>query len=583
MPSPSRIAAAVLIALLPASARADWPSSPTTNLPICTAANLQLVPSIATDMAGGAYIAWQDHRVSTDINICAQHVLSTGVVDPSWPSNGLLVCGATGSQSVPQVQSDGAGGVIVAWGDARSGATDIYADHVLANASLDPAWPTNGLAVCTAAGAQFGLRMVGDGAGGALLAWRDLRNDTDLYAMRVLASGVVDPTWPVNGLAFASGAGAQKFGAITPMVSDGHGGFFATWQDTRNGPDPDIYAQHLLVNGSVAPGWPANGLAVCTATSIQEFPSIATDHAGGIFVGWEDLRGGVDFDIYAQHIRGNGTMDPAWSADGVPATTAFGNQNRAALIADGTSGVYLAWIDPRAGSIPALYAQHLLGNGTRDPAWPAGDLAFNPEFGSHANLTLLSDGTGGALAVWDDGRSLDVYAQHIVVTGIVDPAWPPSGRGVSTALGNQNASGAAIQDGSGGLIVTWSDNRTGGPFGNDVYAQRVQSNGALGGTVLDVPRSPVASVALESVRPNPAPGTALTVYFSGSAESGTTLELLDVAGRRVASQDLSRLGEGTHEVRFDVARRLGPGLYFIALRTPGDAMSSRILRVAVIR
>jgi hypothetical protein len=393
---------------------------------------------------------------------------------------------------------------------------------------------------------------------------------------------VVDPTWPVNGLAFASGTGAQKFAAITPMVSDGHGGFFATWQDTRNGPDPDIYAQHLLVSGSVAPGWPANGLAVCSATNIQEFPSIATDHAGGIFVGWEDFRGGVDFDIYAQHIRANGAIDPAWPADGAPATTAPGSQYRATLIADGTTGVYLAWTDARAGSIPALYAQHLLGNGTRDPAWPSGDLAFNPEFGSHISLVLLPDGTGGALAVWDDGRSgLDVYAQHFLVTGAVDPAWPLGARAVSTATGIQNAGGAVIPDGSGGLIVTWSDSRS-GPS-NDIYAQRVQANGALGGIVLDVPRPPVASVALESVRPNPAPGTELTVHFSGSAESGTTLELLDVAGRLVASQDLSRLGEGTHEVRLDVAPRLSPGLYFMALKTGGDARSSRILKVAVIR
>ena len=58
MPLSSRIASAALIALLPASARADWPSSPTTNLPICTATGLQVVPAMTTDMAGGAYIAF---------------------------------------------------------------------------------------------------------------------------------------------------------------------------------------------------------------------------------------------------------------------------------------------------------------------------------------------------------------------------------------------------------------------------------------------------------------------------------------------------------------------------------------------
>src|SRR5262249_43051925 len=284
--------------------------------------------------------------------------------------------------------------------------------HVLAAGVVDPLWPVDGLAVCTATGSQGGVRAVTDGAGGAVLAWRDLRNDTDLYAMRVRANGTVDPTWPASGVARASETGAQKFAAIPAMVSDGHGGFFATWQDTRNGPDPDIYAQHLLVNGSVAPGWPVNGPAVCTATNIQEFPSIAPDASGGAFVGWEDFRSGTEFDIYTQHVRANGTSDPAWPADGRATCTAGGNPDRGAAHGDAAGGVYAAWIDARAGSIPALYAQHVLAGGTLDPVWPAGDLAFNPTFGSHINLVLVADGTGGALAVWDDGRNgLDVYAQ----------------------------------------------------------------------------------------------------------------------------------------------------------------------------
>jgi len=567
MTSPSRVAA-ILLALLPAAARGDWPTSSTTNLPICTATGLQNLAAITTDMAGGAFIVWQDARISTDVNVYAQHVLSTGVVDPGWPVNGLLVCGASGAQLIPQSISDGAGGFLVSWTDARSGSNDIYAHHVRADATLDPAWPATGLAVCTATGTQSSTRMVSDAAGGAVIAWRDLRNDTDLYAMRVLANGIVDPSWPVNGLAFASGVGAQKFASVTPMVSDGHGGFFAAWQDTRNGSDPDI---------------PANGLAVCTATNIQEFPSVATDNAGGIFVGWEDLRSGVDFDIYAQHIRANGTRDPAWPVDGSAMCSAAGNQYRVVVVGDASGGVLGAWMDARAGSIPALYAQHMLAGGTLDPTWPASDLAFNPVFGNYLNLVLLPDGSGNALAVWDNASAADVYAQHFLATGVVDPAWPVGGRGVSTAVGNQNAAGAAIQDGSGGLIVAWADGRVGGPTGVDIYAQRVQANGTLGGTVVSVPREPDARIALESVRPNPARGATLTVYFSGSAENGTTLELLDVAGRRVASQELSRLGEGAHEVRFDVAQHLNPGLYFIALKTSGDARISHILRVAVIR
>jgi hypothetical protein len=230
-----------------------------------------------------------------------------------------------------------------------------------------------------------------------------------------------------------------------------------------------------------------------------------------------------------------------------------------------------------------LYAQHVLASGVLDPAWPASDLAFNPVFGNHVNLVLLPDGSGNALAVWDDARSgLDVYAQHILVTGAVDPAWPAGGRGVSTASGSQNANGAAIQDGSGGLIVTWADTRAGGT-NSDIYAQRVQADGTLGGTVVSVPKEPVAGIALESVHPNPARGDDLHVLFSGSADLGAELMLLDVTGRLIASQGIGVQGGGAHEMRFDNLHRLASGLYFLVLRSPVESRASRSLRVVVLR
>jgi hypothetical protein len=124
-------------------------------------------------------------------------------VDPAWPANGIAVAAAAGRQELPALVSDGAGGAIIAWDDARDAATsnDIYAQHVLASGAVDPAWPVNGRALCTAPGAQGGVTIVSDGAGGALVAWTDGRvvNQFHIFAQHVLASGVVDPAWPANG------------------------------------------------------------------------------------------------------------------------------------------------------------------------------------------------------------------------------------------------------------------------------------------------------------------------------------------------------------------------------------------------
>ena len=64
-------------------------------------------------------------------------------------------------------------------------------------------WTANGTLLCDAANNQYTPQIVSDGTGGAIVAWRDLRNGTnfDIYAQHVLASGVVDPAWTAIGTA----------------------------------------------------------------------------------------------------------------------------------------------------------------------------------------------------------------------------------------------------------------------------------------------------------------------------------------------------------------------------------------------
>src|SRR5688572_10025532 len=59
----------------------------------------------------------------------------------------------------------------------------------------------------------------------------------------------------------------------TRVISDGAGGLFAVWRDTRNAATGyDIYAQHLGANGR--PQWTANGIEVARVGAIQELPQL---------------------------------------------------------------------------------------------------------------------------------------------------------------------------------------------------------------------------------------------------------------------------------------------------------------------
>ncbi|MBM4202048.1 MAG: hypothetical protein FJ189_12290, partial [Gammaproteobacteria bacterium] len=91
--------------------------------------------------------------------------------------------------------ADGAGGAIIAWRDDRNGNLDVYATRV--GPSGDSLWPPCGVAVCTAAYVQGNVAIAPDGVGGAIVTWDDGRSlgefASDIYAQRLSAAG--QPLW----------------------------------------------------------------------------------------------------------------------------------------------------------------------------------------------------------------------------------------------------------------------------------------------------------------------------------------------------------------------------------------------------
>ena len=474
---------AVLIA--PEPARAAWPNSPFTNLPVCTATNQQQSVRIVGDGAGGAILVWFDARTGVTYDIYAQHVLASGAVDPAWPADGRALCTAAGDQMEAQLIADGAGGAIVAWYDNRFGTYDIYVHHVLATGVPDPAWPANGRSLAAATSDQAFPQIVTDGSGGAIVSWHDYRGaNADIYAHRVLASGAVDPAWPSNGRALCSATGDQVY---TQLVSDGAGGAVVAWYDYRSG-NADIYAQRILATGVVDPAWPVNGRALCTATGEQSATRIATDGAGGAIVTWMDVRG-ASADVYAQRVLISGVVDATWPPNGRALCAAAGDQVGTQVISDGAGGAIAAWYDYRSG-VPDIYAHHVLASGVTDPAWPADGRAVSTAVDFQADPQLVTDGAGGAIVGWHDRRSVthyDIYAQHVLSSGAVDTGWPVNGRAVCTTGGNQVGT-ALVSDGAGGAIATWYDLRNSVNY--DIYAQRVARYSYLG-----TPEAEITAVA----------------------------------------------------------------------------------------
>ncbi|MBK7366874.1 MAG: hypothetical protein IPJ04_02930 [Candidatus Eisenbacteria bacterium] len=249
----------------PRDALAAWPTNPSTNLVVSNAAGVQAYHGAITDGQGGMFIAWADSRTGTN-DIYVQHIGVAGAA--LWNVAGRLVCGAAGDQDQPVLVGDGTGGVIVAWRDFRNGVTgDIYAQRI--DATSTPAWPTNGVAVCKAAGEQAFPVIVSDDRPlapgpvsasnplGAIIAWEDWRSTITIRAQRLDASGAVH--WTSNGMSLSASAAPQFDPAC---VADGSGGAYVVWSQQGVG-GYDIAGQHVESDGALQ--WNLNGTIVSAA------------------------------------------------------------------------------------------------------------------------------------------------------------------------------------------------------------------------------------------------------------------------------------------------------------------------------
>jgi hypothetical protein len=391
------------------------------NVLVCGATGTQQSVVVTSDGAGGAILAWSDNR-SGNFDIYAQRVNALGAVQ--WAANGVALCTVATDQTLPVIASNGASGAVVAWQDLRNSAFfDIYAQVVTSSGAIGP---VGGVAVCTAAGDQRELAMTATGVGGVVLAWRDGRADGgDIYAQLLATGGtLISNYWAANGVAAAAQANTQS----TPTVTtDGQFGALVFWTDGRAGTGADLYGQRIDINGIAR--WPFGGYAVANGTGSETLPSAVSDGAGGAFVSFSDTRNaGLNGDIYAQHVSPAG--GGMWGATGTSVNTNAAYADYSRVISDGAGGVVVSWIDIRFDALGGDYfAQRLNAAGSR--LWTSDGVAVTTAYSNGyviAPAEMVLTPEGDALFAWNDSRDVfggngDIYGQRVDHFGVLgDPA-----------------------------------------------------------------------------------------------------------------------------------------------------------------
>ena len=381
-----------------------------------------------------------------------------------WLETGAAVCTAASGQYDPQIIPDGLGGAIIVWTDYRNGNWDIYAQRI--DADGDPLWTLDGVNVCSGqAGDQRHPRICLGNGGEVIIAYENYRtSNTDIIVQKLGRNGNLQ--WGTYGIGICTATGHQFYPEI---VSDGAAGAYVVWEDSRSG-DKDVYAQRVNSSGTAL--WTTNGMVIVTWGADQELPQVAKFWSGGIVVVWTDTRSGTE-DIMAQRVAETSAIQ--WGSLGVVVTAAALNQNSPQIVSDEAGGTIVVWQDYRSGSTYDIYAQRLDASGSA--RWAANGLVICMLSGSQMDPRIVSDGSGGVVMTWSDGRATypDIYAQRVSAYGSVQ--WTVGGVAVCDAEGSQNQPNMILGEDQC-PIIAWKDDR----FGSyAIFAQKLAA--ANGGSL----------------------------------------------------------------------------------------------------
>jgi hypothetical protein len=581
----------------------------------------QSIPAVA--YGGGVYlVVWEDWRNGDEnVEIYGARVNPGGtVLDPA----GITISTANGNQTHPSVAFNGTN-FLVAWEDYRNGSasyTDIYGARVTPGGTvLDP----NGIAICTAGLHQFNVRIASDGSkylvvwedgrvGGSaydiygklvtgdgnvlgeiaistaqngqtnpsvayggtnyLVVWEDNRTPpTQLYGARVSTDGtVLDPTgFVIRSSSSAPGAG------FSPAVAYGNTNYLVVWFDTRNGGSyqyADIYGARVSTSGTVLD---PNGIAICTASNPQRYPSIAFDGTNYL-VEWLDERNNGNLDIYGARVTPDGTvLDPS----GIAISTGSPQVYWASLTFGG--GYYMVvWVDDRGGdtNLDIYGARVSPGGAVLDPS----GILISKGTSTGKVPAVAFDGNN-YLVVWADDRNLigtnNIFGARVSSNGTV---LDPTGIAIHTSLYDQTNPAVGF-DGTNYLVV-WQQDVT-GQKSYDLYCARVSTDG----TVLDPSGIAICTATDDQVNPSIAfDGTNYLVVWEDwrriqndpdiyGARVGTDGEVLDPNGFAISLE----LGQQTNPaVGFDGTNYLVVWSDYRASLTDGDLYGARVTPLAAV-
>ncbi len=284
-----------LFLFLPSTADAVWPTIRGESVRVADGSGTEALEDYAADGFGGMLVVWVDERdlEESQRDIYAQRIDANGT--EMWAPDGVSMCNQFAHQEQPRIISDGVGGVIAVWQDARTGETRLWGDR-LDGFGL-PQWSaSNGMDISGQTFTPYNWSVITNGASGAHVIWR---GESWSVSNQIIAG---------NGATLFGFGGSQLFSFLHwenefKVCSDAFGGFWLTYNELfgdNGGLRYDANGQFLADNTQYEPlhdewklspdglgGFIAVELSITTGTVYSR-----VDEGGNLVVNYQTIPSG---------------------------------------------------------------------------------------------------------------------------------------------------------------------------------------------------------------------------------------------------------------------------------------------------
>ena len=464
-----------LLVCLCGSARAQWPVNPGANLPVCNTIGDQAVPKIAAGGDGSTWIAWFDTRGGS-YAVYAQKLDLAG--NEVFAHNGLLVSANPQSSSLVDwdIESDGAGGCVLAFTDIRAGGDlDVYAYRIDGAGSF--LWGPNGVALSNNADYEANPKIARLSDGNFAVTWSRIPNTGPgaIHVQKLDPAG--NPQFAGDGLqilgpgtekpAFSEIAAADSGGWIVAYVRD-----IATFSSLRH-----LRAQKFDAAGNAL--WNGGSpLAVYDAASlpIAYQPVVQSDGAGGGVFAWHSSVGN-SYECWIQRVSSGGSEVHAHNGVQVSTEAARFKLDPALAVLPGGDLVVAFNKRNTAQTQWASCAQRISLAGAR--LWTNNGVELLPFNGVPKQFERCLPLGNDAIILSCEQTNYPAQGLRVLgfrVDGNGANVWAGSPVVVSSVLSQKDKIPACI-DASGMARAAWDDARN---DSGDIYAQNLNGDGSLG-------------------------------------------------------------------------------------------------------